>query len=162
MSYYSSLTLSLFIQKFFVRKGSSFCARGLWRLGKLLMWVEKVSNFQRFWYLNIPCLRINVTFTFMSSSSAELTHLQKHSKTAVSVGFRRPYLCPSKRHQHSVSIQSLIYWVKRFSEYLAQMSRNNLQQLYFISKPLLYNKIEHNPQVAKALEAGCVNIHVNK
>ena len=39
------------------------------------------------------------------------------------------------------------------------MSRNNLQQLYFISKPLLYNKIE---QVAKALEAGCVNIHVNK
>ena len=42
------------------------------------------------------------------------------------------------------------------------MLRNNLQQLYFISKPLLYNKIEHNPQVAKALEAGCVNIHVNK
>ena len=124
--------------------------------------VEKISNFQRFWYLNIPCLRINVTFTFMSSSSDELTHLQKHSKTAVSVGFLRPYLCPSKRHQHSVSIQSLLYWVKRFSEYLAQMSRNNLQQLYFISKPLLYNKIEHNPQAAKALEAGCVNIHVNK
>ena len=95
--------------KFFVRKGSSFCARGLWRLGKLFMWVEKISNFQRFWYLNIPCLRINVTFTFMSSSSDELTHLQKHSKTAVSVGFLRPYLCPSKRHQHSVSIQSLLY-----------------------------------------------------
>ena len=44
----------------------------------------------------------------MSSSSDEFTHLKKNSTTDVSVGFQRPYLCPSKGGQHGVSLQSFI------------------------------------------------------
>ena len=51
--------------------------------------LKNITDFWRFWYLNIPYLRINITLTFMSSSS-------ENSKTDVSVGFRWPYLCPSK------------------------------------------------------------------
>ena len=51
--------------------------------------LKNITDFWRFCYLNIPYLRINITLTFMSSSS-------ENSKTDVSVGFRWPYLCPSK------------------------------------------------------------------
>ena len=40
----------------------------------------------------------------MSSSSDEFTHKQENSKPDVSLGFRWPYLCPGKGHQHGVSI----------------------------------------------------------
>ena len=72
------------------------------------MCVKNVTNFLRVCYLNIPCLSINITLIFMNSSSDEFTHKKENSKTDVSVGFRRPYLCPSMGHQHGVSIQSLI------------------------------------------------------
>ena len=62
----------------------------------------------RFCYLNILCLRINITLIFMNSSSNEFTHVLENSKTDVSVGFRRLW-CPSKGHQHGVSIQSLLH-----------------------------------------------------
>ena len=45
----------------------------------------------RFCYLNIPCLRINITLPFMSSSSNKFTHLKEDSKTDVSAGFWQPY-----------------------------------------------------------------------
>ena len=47
-------------------------ATGSPRMGSL-MWVKKVMLlvFLRFCYLNIPCLRINITLVFMSSSSDE-------------------------------------------------------------------------------------------
>ena len=78
------------------------------------MWVKNVTDFWRFSYPNISCLRINITSIFMSFSSNEFTHLWEKSKTDVSVGFRRPYLCPSKGHQHGVSIQSFINLSKTF------------------------------------------------
>ena len=73
------------------------------------MWVKNVTDSLRFCYLNIPCLRINTTLIFMSSSSDQFTH-----KTDISVGFRRPYLCPLKGDHHGVSIQSLIKVGKTF------------------------------------------------
>ena len=42
--------------------------------GKALLWVENITDFWRFCYLNIPCLRINIALIFMSSSSEEFTH----------------------------------------------------------------------------------------
>ena len=75
---------------------------------------ENVTDFLRFCFLNIPCLKINVALIFMSSSSDEFTYNKENSETDVSVGSRRPYLCPSKGHQHGVSIQSLIKSGKRF------------------------------------------------
>ena len=41
---------------------------------KALMWVKNITDFGRFRYPNIPCLRINITLIFMSSSSEQLTH----------------------------------------------------------------------------------------
>ena len=69
---------------------------------------KKVTDFLRFCYLNIPCIRIVIIIFLMSFSSDEFTHLKKNSTTDVSVGFQRPYLCPSKGHQHGVSLQSFI------------------------------------------------------
>ena len=40
---------------------------------------------------NIPCLRMNITLIFMSSSSDEFTHLYENSKKDISAGFRCPY-----------------------------------------------------------------------
>ena len=40
---------------------------------------------------NIPCLRMNITLIFMSSSSDEFTHLYENSKKDISAGFRWPY-----------------------------------------------------------------------
>ena len=39
-----------------------------------LVWVKNITDFLRFCYLNIPCLRINIVLIVMSSSSEELTH----------------------------------------------------------------------------------------
>ena len=46
-------------------------------------------DFGSFCYLNIPCLKINITLIRMSSSSEEFTHLQENSTTDVFVGIRR-------------------------------------------------------------------------
>ena len=82
--------------------------------GKALVWVKNVTDFLTFCYLNILCLRINITLIFMSSSSDEITHLKKNSKTDVSVGFQRQYLSPLKGHQHGISIQIYINLGKTF------------------------------------------------
>ena len=79
------------------------------------MCAKNVTNFLRFCYLNIPCLRMNITFIFMNSSSDVFTILKENSKTDAFFGFRPSYLCPSKGHQDGVSIQSLR---KNFPEYL--------------------------------------------
>ena len=84
------------------------------RLGKLLCGLKTLRIFWRFCYLNIPCLRINIALIFMSSSSDEFMHKKENSKTDVSVGFRRPYLCPWKEHKHGVSTQNYINLGKTF------------------------------------------------
>ena len=80
----------LSLYKFSVRKCPLFCdkgrlnfqafvQRGIWlAAGKALMWVKDVL---RFCYLNIPCLRINSTLIFMSSSNDEVTYFEENSKT---------------------------------------------------------------------------------
>ena len=80
----------LSLYKFSVRKCSLFCDKGrlnfqafVWRgiwlaAGKALMWVKDVL---RFCYLNIPCLRINSTLIFMSSSNDEVAYFEENSKT---------------------------------------------------------------------------------
>ena len=77
------------------------------------MWVKNVTDFLTFCYLNILCLRINITLIFMSSSSDEFMHLRKNSKTDVSVGFQRPYLSPLKTPTW-ISIQIYINLGKTF------------------------------------------------
>ena len=79
-------TQNLYLRKFLVSKGSSFCdrrrlnfqalaSRGIkLASAKSLMWVKNFTDFLRFCYLNIPCLRINITLIFTSSSSDESTH----------------------------------------------------------------------------------------
>ena len=89
--------------------------RGIWLVvGKTLKWAKNITDFLRFCYLNIPCLKINITLIFMSSSSDGFTHLLENSKTDVSVGLQWPYLSPSKRHQHGASIQNFITMGKTF------------------------------------------------
>ena len=56
------------------KKGGKAIFENLWTLGKALMWVKNITDFGRFCYLNIPCLRMNITFIFMSSSSEEFTN----------------------------------------------------------------------------------------
>ena len=95
--------------------GNAFAWRDiLLAAGKALVWVKNVTDFLTFCYLNIGCLRINITLLFMSSSSDEFMHLKKNSKTDVSVGFKRPYLSPVKGHQHGISIQIYINLGKTF------------------------------------------------
>ena len=95
--------------------GNAFAWRDiLLAAGKALVWVKNVTDFLTFCYLNIGCLRINITLIFMSSSSDEFMHLKKNSKTDVSVGFKRPYLSPVKGHQHGISIQIYINLGKTF------------------------------------------------
>ena len=38
------------------------------------MWVKNITDFGRFCYLNILCIRINITLIVMSSSSEGFTH----------------------------------------------------------------------------------------
>ena len=44
------------------------------------MWVKNITDFGRFCYLNIPCIRISINLIFMSSSSEELRISRKTRK----------------------------------------------------------------------------------
>lgn len=77
--------------------------RGIWlAAAKALMWVKDVL---RFCYLNIPCLRINSTLIFMSSSNDEVTYFEdrlpvlgKGEKIARRQGPEE--MCLALEHQH--------------------------------------------------------------
>ena len=74
------------------------------------MWVKKVTDFLRFCYLNIPCLKINITLIFMYSSSDEFMHVTAKSQKQTFLLVSGGHLCLSKGHQHGVSKQSHIIW----------------------------------------------------
>ena len=107
VSFYFHVVLQhLNTNKFSVQKGSLFCDTGhlnfrafVWRgiqltARKALMWVKNITDFGRFCYLNIPCLRINITLIFMSSSSGEFTqYSRKTQKLLVSSG----HICAPER-----------------------------------------------------------------
>ena len=44
------------------------------------MWVKNIVDFEKFCFLNIPCLRIIITLIFMSSSSEELTPISRKTE----------------------------------------------------------------------------------
>ena len=56
---------------------TSFWFKSMFDAGKALMWVKKIADFWRFWYLNIPCLRRNITYSscdFLKRSN-KFTHM---------------------------------------------------------------------------------------
>ena len=112
----------LYLYELSVRKVSLFCDRGRLNFARFYLMRHlaggcvdlKRSRFSDF-AMWIPCPRTNTTLTVISSSSDEFTRLYENSKAEVSVAFRPPYLCPSKGHQHGVSVQSFINLDKTFS-----------------------------------------------
>ena len=77
----------------------------------------------------------------MNSSSNEFTRVLENSKTDVSVGFRRLW-CPTKGHQHGVSIQSLInlgtmlFRISRIMKHRTDLSSwRGLLYIYILSFP---------------------------
>ena len=104
---------------------------------KALMWVKNITDFGRFCYLNIPCLRINITVILYEFFKRWIDALVgKLRNNDVSVSFRRPYLCPSKGHKHGVSIQSFINLGKTFF----RISRIwNIAQTRFLARLFVYS-----------------------
>ena len=109
-------------------QGSSFCDRGRlnsrllreaafsWRPGtKALTWVKNITNFGRFCYLNIPCLRINITLILYEFFKLRIHALVGKLKNRCFCWFPAAIFVPLKGTQ----TQSFKIWVKRFSEYLA-------------------------------------------
>ena len=60
------------------------------------MWVKNVTVFLRFCYLNIPCLRINTTLIFMSSSKRWIHAYVRKLKNGCFCWFPGPYFVPLK------------------------------------------------------------------
>ena len=90
-----------------------------WRRGTALMWVKNITNFGRFCYLNIPCLRINITFILYEFFKRWIHSLVGKLRNRCFCWFPAAIFVPSKRHKHGVSIQSFINLGKTFSKYLA-------------------------------------------
>jgi len=63
------------LKGFFVLHWRKLEFPGFWVMLHLAGGYSKSSYVGRFCYLNIPWLRINITLTFMSSSSNKFTHL---------------------------------------------------------------------------------------
>ena len=56
---------------------TNFWFKSMFDAGKALMWVKNIADFLRFWYLNIPCLRRNITYSscdFLKRSN-KFTHM---------------------------------------------------------------------------------------
>ena len=47
------------------------------------MWVKNITYFGRFCYLNIPCLKINITLIFTSSLREEFEHSKETQKQMI-------------------------------------------------------------------------------
>ena len=78
------------------------------RPGKLICWLKTLLIFNFEILLSKHSFSQNkCNFNICEFLNNEFTHVLENSKTDVSVGFRRLW-CPTKGHQHGVSIQSLI------------------------------------------------------
>ena len=67
------------------------------------MWVPNVTDFLRFCYLNSPCLRINITLIFMSSSSNEFTHISRKPQKQMFLLVSGGDICAPQRDTNMVS-----------------------------------------------------------
>ena len=72
------------------------------------MWVKNITDFGRFCHLNIPCLRINITLIFMSSSSEEFTHWSENSKTDILL-VSGGHICAPERDTRMASPYNALY-----------------------------------------------------
>ena len=78
------------------------------RPGKLICWLKTLLIFNFEILLSKHSFSQNkCNFNICEFLNNEFTHVLENSKTDVSVGFRRLW-CPTKGHQHGVSIQRLI------------------------------------------------------
>ena len=62
------------------------------------MWVKNITDFVRFCNLNIPCLRINITVIFMSSSSEKFRKIV-HDVEAANLNLQNLDACLSVSHK---------------------------------------------------------------
>ena len=72
------------------------------------MWVKNITDFGRFCYLSTSLSQNKYYFNLYEFLKQRIHTLVGKLKTDVSVGFQQPYiyLCPSKGHNHGVSIQN--------------------------------------------------------
>ena len=101
------------------------------------MWVKNVTDFGRFGYLNISCLKIKLIllnlYEFLKRRIYAL--VRKLEKKCVSVDIRQPFWCSWKGHQHGVSIQSFINLGKPFFP-ISRIS--NISQTLFFARVFVY------------------------
>ena len=71
--------------------------------GKDLILVKTITDFCRFCYPNIPCLRMNITLIFMSSSSEEFT--RRKTQKQMFLLFSGGHICAPER-------DCFLTWVK--------------------------------------------------
>ena len=85
-----------------------------------LMWVKNITNFGRFCYPNIPCLRINITLILYEFFKRRIYALVGKLKNRCFCWFAAAIFVPLKGTQ-TWRLQTKLYkiCVKRFSEYLA-------------------------------------------
>ena len=80
---------------------------------------ENTTDFLRFCYLNIPCLKINVALIFMSSSSDEFTY-NKETQKQMFLLVPGGHICAPQRDTNMASLYKALYSrVKCFSECFA-------------------------------------------
>ena len=116
-------------------QGSSFCDRGRlnsrllreaafsWRPGtKALTWVKNITNFGRFCYLNIPCLRINITLILYEFFKLRIHTLVGKLKNRCFCWFPAAIFVPLKGTQ----TQSFKIWVNVFPNILHMKYRTDL------------------------------------
>ena len=101
--------------------------------GKALMWVKNITNFGRFCFLNIPCLRINITlilYEFFKRWIHALVRKLKNRCLLVSGG----HICAPQRNTNMASpYKALLNLGKTFF----RISRIwNIAQTWFLARPL--------------------------
>ena len=65
------------------------------------MWVKNITDFGRFCYLNIPCLRINITLIFMSSHMN--SHISRKTQKQMFLLVSGRHICPPERDTNMAS-----------------------------------------------------------
>ena len=73
------------------------------------IWVKNITNFGRFCYLNIPCLRINITLILYEFFKRWIRALVAKLKNRCFCWFRRPCLCPFVSIQSFINISHMKY-----------------------------------------------------
>ena len=141
--------LEIAVYKYSVRKGSSFCDIGTlefpkllldaacrWRPGQLSCWLRFFHVFEILlsWHFLFQDKYYFSLYEFLKRWINAFIK-KKNSKTDEPFCLRRPYLCPSKGNQHSISIQSFVNLDKTFF----LVSRTwNIARSWFLARCVVY------------------------